>query len=366
VALLAVVFAVGSKAAVAVAPILTVPGDMTAEATSAAGATVTYSVSSDIPDASVSCNPPSGSVFALGTTTVTCTAADPATGDGASASFAVTVNDTTPPSFSTAPEPVTIRVNGVRQTAVTYTTPDAEDAVDGSRPVRCAPKSGSRFALGTRQVVCAAADTRGNVGSVTFTVRVLDTELPAPVTDLVVRTTASRVTLKWRSPADLDAVGTQVVRYPGGAVVFRGQGTRAVDASVHARARYRYVVRSYDRADNMSRAVVVSAVARRTALIEPQKLARLTVPPLLAWQPIDGARYYNVQLWAVEPSRLVKIFSDWPTEPRLQLLSTWTYGGKAQRLTRGTYRWYVWPGFGPLSNARYGDLIGSKLFFVVP
>lgn len=74
-------------------PVLTVPAGVTADATTAAGAAVTYAVSAlDETDGPVaaSCTPASGSTFAIGTTTVTCTAAD-AAGNTASASFAVTV-----------------------------------------------------------------------------------------------------------------------------------------------------------------------------------------------------------------------------------------------------------------------------------
>jgi len=74
-------------------PALSVPDDFAVDATSADGATVTYAVSAN--DAltgrlEVSCAPPSGSVFPLGTTTVSCTARDDA-GNAASKSFHVRV-----------------------------------------------------------------------------------------------------------------------------------------------------------------------------------------------------------------------------------------------------------------------------------
>src|ERR1051326_1766330 len=54
-------------------PTLTLPSDITAEATSAAGAVVTYTATAD-ESAPVVCNPSSGSTFPLGTTTVNCSA----------------------------------------------------------------------------------------------------------------------------------------------------------------------------------------------------------------------------------------------------------------------------------------------------
>ena len=74
-------------------PTLTVPGAITVDATSPAGAVVTFAVSAtdnvdtDVP---VSCTPASGSLFRIGTTTVGCTASDNA-GNTATATFDVLV-----------------------------------------------------------------------------------------------------------------------------------------------------------------------------------------------------------------------------------------------------------------------------------
>ena len=90
------------------APVLTLPADMTVEATGAGGATVTYTASAlDAVDGPItpSCSPVSGTVFALGTTVVSCTATD-AAGNTASGTFSVTVVDTTaPPSPTPSPAP---------------------------------------------------------------------------------------------------------------------------------------------------------------------------------------------------------------------------------------------------------------------
>jgi hypothetical protein len=74
-------------------PVLTLPSAITVDATSPAGATVTFSasatdlVSGTVP---VTCGPPSGSSFAIGTTTVACSARD-AAGNVANGTFTVTV-----------------------------------------------------------------------------------------------------------------------------------------------------------------------------------------------------------------------------------------------------------------------------------
>ena len=79
-----------------VAPVLSLPSDITVAATSAAGARVTYSASaSDAVDGSVpvTCIPESGSEFAIAATEVSCRATD-AAGNTATGSFTVTVVDT--------------------------------------------------------------------------------------------------------------------------------------------------------------------------------------------------------------------------------------------------------------------------------
>lgn len=80
-----------------VAPVLAgVPADITAVATSPAGAGVTYATptaTDDIDGAiDVTCAPPSGTTFAIGVTTVACDATDTA-GNRSTASFTVTVTD---------------------------------------------------------------------------------------------------------------------------------------------------------------------------------------------------------------------------------------------------------------------------------
>jgi Tol biopolymer transport system component len=74
-------------------PILTVSADITADAASPAGAVVTFAASAnDNVDGAVAvtCSPQSGSIFAVGTTTVTCQATD-AAANTTSATFDVTV-----------------------------------------------------------------------------------------------------------------------------------------------------------------------------------------------------------------------------------------------------------------------------------
>ena len=153
-------------------PVLTVPGDVTAPTTGPSGtaiefqATATDAISQPV---TVSCSPPSGSTFAIGTTTVTCTATDGA-GNRSTGSFTVTVGDTTGPTLA-LPASLTVAATGSTGATVTYAA-TATDDVDGPRPVTCSTPSGSLFPVGTTTVTCTSTDTRGNTSSGTFTVTV--------------------------------------------------------------------------------------------------------------------------------------------------------------------------------------------------
>ncbi|MDT7603227.1 MAG: hypothetical protein QOF61_1224, partial [Acidobacteriota bacterium] len=83
-------------------PLIITPPPVQAEATSPAGAVVTYNVAATDNSGltpTVSCAPPSGSTFPRGTTGVACTATDDA-GNNSFASFIVTVADNTAPTVS--------------------------------------------------------------------------------------------------------------------------------------------------------------------------------------------------------------------------------------------------------------------------
>jgi large repetitive protein len=136
------------------------------------------------------------------------------------------------------------------------------------------------------------------------------------------------------------------------------------------RATHSFEVRAVDGAGNIDATPAVhrwtigaAPVVTRTtssALLAPRAGARVTSPPLLRWRRVARASYYNVQL--VRGS--VKILSAWPVRTRLQLRARWKYLGRQRRLSPGTYRWYVWPGYGKASLRRYGRLLGGSTFTV--
>jgi hypothetical protein len=171
------------------------------------------------------------------------------------------------------------------------------------------------------------------------------------------------VGLHWRSGAEPAPIASfNVVRTPGldghrSSVLYRGRSGALTDSRVRNGVRYRYVVTASDEAGNVTTQTL--SVTPGPRLLSPSLGARLSAPPLLHWTRVRRASYYNVQLY-----RLGKVLSTWPAGTRLQLALRWSFEGKHYRLTPGRYRWYVWPGFGRRSTARYGPLVGSGTFTI--
>jgi len=168
------------------APVATCPQDITVPAAEGqCSAIVTYSASAsdNCPGASISCDPPSGSSFPVGQTTVTCTATD-AAGNHATCSFTVTVNDTQAP-VATCPQDITVpAAEGQCSAIVTYSA-SASDNCPGAS-ISCDPPSGSSFPVGQTTVTCTATDAAGNHATCSFTVTVTDEG--APVLGLITAT----------------------------------------------------------------------------------------------------------------------------------------------------------------------------------
>jgi hypothetical protein len=195
-------------------PALTVGADVTVEATSHSGATVAYAAPTahDLVDGdlsgSVHCLPASGTTFATGTTTVSCTVAD-AAGNAATKSLSIKVFDSTGPTF-TAPADVTVEADGASGAFVTYPVPTATDTVDGQVPVTCVPSSGSLFPIGETLVHCLASDEPGNVTTKTFKVTVTDVSPPqlggVPAGGLVEATGLAGAIVTYATPSATDTV----------------------------------------------------------------------------------------------------------------------------------------------------------------
>ncbi|MDT3697824.1 MAG: InlB B-repeat-containing protein [Thermincola sp.] len=148
--------------------------DITVEASSPQGAHVTYwPMAMDERDGwtSVISTPGSGFLFGLGETTVTAWSEDHS-GNRATGTFKVTVQDTTPPVI-TVPVDIIVPVDETGKSGTAYFDEiSALDAVDGPVEVITTFRSGAKFPLGSTNVTSIAEDSRGNIAMKTFTVLV--------------------------------------------------------------------------------------------------------------------------------------------------------------------------------------------------
>jgi hypothetical protein len=79
--------------------------------------------------------------------------------------------DLTKPTFTGAASKTVRAPRRRRNVRVTFRV-TAQDNVDGTVPVSCVPRSGSRFRIGRTTVRCSASDTSGNAATATFRVTV--------------------------------------------------------------------------------------------------------------------------------------------------------------------------------------------------
>jgi len=151
------------------APTIACPSNQTAAATGPTAVNYPPPTAADnCPGVSTACNPPSGSTFPLGTTTVTCIATD-MSANTASCNFTVTVATCTltcPPNLLAFTSPAATSCGAV--------VPYSPTTSGGCGTVNCAPPSGSFFNVGTANVTCTAGDGP----SCSFTVTVEDNTPP--------------------------------------------------------------------------------------------------------------------------------------------------------------------------------------------
>jgi hypothetical protein len=179
---------------------------------------------------------------------------------------------------------------------------------------------------------------------------------PPKLTNVTVTTGNGTATLRWKATGSARVVVARTPGPHGGlATVYKGDKSSFTDSKLRNGSRYRYVLSATDAAGNMARAKVM---AEPLALLSPLQGQKVKHPPLLRWSAIAGADYYNVQLF--HGGR--KVLSTWPVGTKLKLTSTWKYQGHRHTFSKGRYRWYVWPGYGPRKAAKYGKLVGGSSF----
>jgi hypothetical protein len=285
-----------------------------------------------------------------GGTTRTCSATS-AGGTNAVTTKVIKI-DATPPAVTAAPARVPDS-NGWynKPVGVSFSGTDATSGV-----ASCSASTYGGPDNSAAQVPGTCTDVAGNVGSGTLALAYDAT--PPQLLKLSSKPTKRGVVLTWAASADTQSV--EVVRSPGKGpqnvqVVYAGKAKTFPDKGLRVGRKYHYTVSAIDAAANRaSRTVTITATG---ALLSPAPGERVTGRPQLTWTPTHGASYYNVQL-----VRGGTILSVWPRTTHLTLPRSWVFQGHRYRLHAGVYRWYVWPGFGSLSAARYGGLVGRSSF----
>ena len=295
----------------------------------------------------------SGGDGAAASVSGTCT--DVAGNTSAPGSFALKY-DATPPTVGAAADRAPDGNGWYRKPlTVTFSGSDATSGVASCT----AP---ARYAGPDRAGVALAGTCRDHAGNAADAALTANYDATAPKLAAVKVKVAKRAArVSWKKPPD--AVLIRIDRTPGvngrkKTRVYKGTGQAFVDKTVRKGVRYRYQLIASDAAGNVAGTAVTADA--RPALYAPAAGAVVRRPPLLAWEPLKGARYYNVQLHR----NGVKVLSVWPTKPRLRLEQSWRYLGRKQSLRPGLYRWFVWPALGTRAKPRFGKPLGSSSFVV--
>jgi hypothetical protein len=213
-----------------------------------------------------------------------------------------------------------------------------------------------------------AIDNVGNVSmpGETSTISVpstLDRTPPKAPTTLHAVVSNGQITLIWKNPK-ADFAGVYVIlnakrapRSPrDGSVVYHGSSAKVTVKmpKLSAGKLVRFAVFAADKAGNTSPAARTSVLVPRPSAVSLAPNGKLSGDPNLTWNAVTGATYYNVQVFeGTQASRRVGI--SWPT------VTKWTLPGKEMKKGK-VYTWYVWPGIGAKSAAKYGKLIGKVTF----
>jgi hypothetical protein len=355
-------------------PVFSPPADVPAEQESKNGATVTY----DLPTATdngdpapvVDCSPVSGGTFPIGSTAVSCSAED-ASGNTSTVQFNVIVQQgeiPTAPAVEANVGTLTRRTNA----QFTFSIPGdltAECKLDvsgdpGSFETCTTPSSQAYAGLtdGHHLFTLQVTNSLGNVAQTTHEWTV-DTVPATPVFRLRSRFGNHWVKLLWDKPTDVDYSHVVISRKRVGGTKStrlgtRSAGTMLLDKPLPNDVRFEYSIRTFDQAGNPSSASKV--LGRASRILSPHYGTEVGSPPLVDWTSVTRATYFNMQLW--RSGR--KILSVWPDKSSYHLRADWRFGGRHYALRQGTYRVYVWPGFGARSAADYGGLLGWTSFTV--
>ena len=322
---------------------------------------------------------------------MTCTTTPDAAGNIGTASFTVTVADTTPPQLAV---PGDFGVYATGDAGIASSDPAVANVLGAAKAVDLVDphpvvtnNAPAVLPHGTTTVTFTAKDAAGNIATKVTHITVTDRPpsggsgpAPAPVVDttaptnpgsFLAKVAPGTITLTWTLPTASDFDHVEIFRSvqqaprttaaPTDTRVYSGTGTSFVDRGLTAGTEYRYLIASFDKTGNRSAGVVIVAVAKAAMLLAPADSARVSRVPTLKWKAVTGAAYYNVQLYRGKS----KLLSAWPTGTSLALHLSWKYNGTKYALKPGLYHWFVWPGVGARAAGRYGAPLGDRTFTVL-
>lgn len=286
------------------------------------------------------------------------------------------VVDTLPPKTTIASGPP----SASNSASATFAFTSSEDAstftcrLDGAGFVPCtSPETYAGLGDGDHTFSVEAVDQAGNVdtSAASYSWHISgvgpstqDLKPPANVTRLRRNVGYGRFQLRWLKPrdADYDHIGVYVStspKAPPRTLVYSGKSQSYTDRHFKNGQYYRYLIVSYDHAKNASGGTA-ALVPPSALMIAPRNGAVFTKVPTFRWSPVQGAAFYNIQLYTHGD----KVLSMWPGKARQPVSRSWRYRGHRYSLRPGIYVWYVWPGFGPKTKSRYGQLLGYASFRV--
>lgn len=241
-------------------------------------------------------------------------------------------------------------------------------SLDGGTFSPCSsPKAYGGLHNGGHTFRVRATDLAGNVEQAAqaygWQVLLPDTTAPGKVRQLKKNVRYGVFRLSWLLPPDADLAHIQIRRATSATgletTVYDGRGRSYVDRRFPNGSLFVYRIRSYDGTGNGSGAATVS-VSPAALLRAPGAGRAVRGSARFAWAAVPRATFYNVQLYRGAQ----KLLSAWPAKAKLAPGKRWVYQGRHFRLAKGSYRWYVWPGFGARSRAKYGHLLGTAMFRV--
>ena len=153
-------------------PIVTVPDNITKEATDPNGTNVNFTITAIDNIGTVGnplCDYISDSIFPIGATIVTCEAFDVEDNKG-TAQFTIVIQDTTPPLID-PPNNLTINSTESSGVKVNYSVPTVSDLVS-VESILCIPDKNFIFPIGNTDVICTAKDYAGNESVASFTITI--------------------------------------------------------------------------------------------------------------------------------------------------------------------------------------------------